>query len=527
MVSHRLNKSMIGILLAVGSLALAGSEEYRIFKSSNGREITASIIGYDTDARGVELDLKGGKRGMIPLSSLSPEDQAYVREWYMNRACFLSDDLFRIKLTEDDDGWKEHLGTQEERFTDFIIRLHNRGETDLDNIRIVCCEIRDKDGARTYSHYNLETTIVLAGEKAEETKILRSFRNEPRRILDSVIGVRIRLYWTSPDGSEIMREISAPKGLSADNYPWRDPDNSLASENPVHIDEPYRQAHFLSNDLFEIKLTEDDGRWEDYLGTVDARYTRLVFGLFNHGDADLNNIRVVCCEIRDKDGDTTYSHSNLETTKVRAGDWVEEAKVLFSRRNKPRKTINSVIGVRMRVYWTTPEGRELMREISAPKDLSADKYPWKNPEPERPNEGQTESLPTTASISDVCTKEKEHTTKKRGTYKAQTFEHTYTISTCKSYRIKSYIEFKDHRDKVTFLSSQSYHSKGPSKQATIRTVLHIDAEEHGLNDAELNAYWIQIYATDESGESHLVTEAHDGCSSLEELTERNDPPIGV
>lgn len=531
MKNHSLKSALIGLLLIVAPFVWAADEEYRIFKSTDGREISASILGCDTDAGKVLLKIEGRKRGWVPFSALSPEDQAYVRKWYGPRACFLSDGLFNIKLTEEDGEWKQHMGVQEERFTRYVLKLNNRGDLDLDDIEIVCCEIREKNGGTSYSHYNLSTTMVAAGDRVEEEKEVRSSRNEKRHTHNSVVGTRMRLYWTPDDGRELMREVFMPKNLSDERYPWKDP---VGRREKLVVDLTPKEwkTLFFSQDLFSVKLTEEDYGWEKYMGIAEARYTRLVIELSNRGSADLDTIRIVCCEIREENGAATYSHSDLETTQVRAGEKEEEGKVLFSRRNRKRNTINTVIGVRVRLYWTSPDGSEFMREVYSPKGLSNEKYPWKDPKKELEKQedqvaGRAKSLPIAASISNVSTEETKHTTKKRGTYQAQTFEYTYSIGPCKSYRIKSYFEFKDHRDKVTFMSSQSNHSSGSSKPATVRSVLNIDAREHGLKNIKLNAYWIEIYAIDESGDSHLVAEAHDGCTSLEQLKERNDPPIGV
>jgi hypothetical protein len=524
-----LKSAVIGLLLIVGTLACAADEAYRTFKSTDGKEITARIVEYDANACKVKLKSKGSGAGWIPISSLSSEDQAYVSEWYSKWACFLSDDLFRIKLTGEDSGWGKGIGPLvEERHSRFVMKLSNCGNADLDNIRIVCCEIWDKDGATTYSHSNLKTTKVCAGDAVDEEKTMFSDRNKTRKTIDSLIGVRMRLYWTSPDGREFMREISSPMDLSDEKYPWKDMKDDRVKPVVNLTPEEWR-ARFLSDDLFEVKLIEEDDGWQEDLGVQEQRYTGYVIKLSNHGDADLDNIRIVCCEIREKNGATTYAHSNLETTGVFAKERVEEGKVLRSFRNRTRKILDSVIGVRMRLYWTSPDGREFMREISSPEDLSNEKYPWKDPEKEKqegPVNGKTELLPIIASISDVSTEEREHTAGKR-TYKAQTFEYAYSIGPCKSLRTISFFEFKNRRGKITFMSSEWYQSKGPSQQTRGWSVLYVDAEEHGLKDVELNAYWIQIYAVDESGESHLVAEAHDGCSSLEELKKRNDPPVGV
>ena len=222
MNKENLKRWIVGAMLIAGSLAGAADDEYRVFRSSGGNEIRASILDYDAVGGKVRLKVEGGQRGWVPLASLSSDDQTYAREWY-GRVRFLSDDLFRIKTDEEDDGWQQHLGVQEQRFTRYVLTLRNRGNADLNGLRIVCCEIREKDGGVSSTHYDLETTSVPAGETVEEVKRLRSFRNEPRHILDSVVGLRLRLYWTSEDGRELMREVSIPEKLSEEKYPWKDP----------------------------------------------------------------------------------------------------------------------------------------------------------------------------------------------------------------------------------------------------------------------------------------------------------------
>lgn len=305
------------------------------------------------------------------------------------------------------------------------------------------------------------------------------------------------------------------------------PISSLSSEDQAYVSAWYERHRFLSNDLFRIKLTEDAKGWKKHMGTQREKYTGYVISMTNLGDADLDPIRIVACEIRKKNGARTYDHFNLEASQLLAGETVEESKVLRSFKNPPRNILDSVVGVRMRVYWTCPDGRELMREVFAPKKLSAEKYPWKDPKVKLDAKGGERSLKISGSINNVSTEKTRHKTKKRGSYRAQTFEYTYSIGACKSYRIRSFFEFNDRHGVITFMSSGSHHSSGPKQQRTSHSILNIDAKEQGLKDVELNAYWIQIFAVDESGESHLVAEAHDGCSSLKELKERNESPIGV
>ncbi len=65
---------------------------------------------------------------------------------------------------------------------------------------------------------------------------------------------------------------------------------------------------------------------------------------------------------------------------------------------------------------------------------------------EEKHEPERTSQKISGRISDVGSKKATNTTKKRGTYKAQTFEYTYGIGPCKLVEIKSFFEFKNSRN---------------------------------------------------------------------------------
>lgn len=69
-------------------LALAGiahSAEYRSFKNQEGKAIHARIIQYDAEGGRVELELTNRKKAWVELSTLSAEDQAFIKQWQQDK----------------------------------------------------------------------------------------------------------------------------------------------------------------------------------------------------------------------------------------------------------------------------------------------------------------------------------------------------------------------------------------------------------------------------------------------------------
>ena len=55
--------------------------EYRPFTNHTGKTIVAKVIAVDTDSGKVQLELKNRKKAWVEISTLSSEDQAYVKQW--------------------------------------------------------------------------------------------------------------------------------------------------------------------------------------------------------------------------------------------------------------------------------------------------------------------------------------------------------------------------------------------------------------------------------------------------------------
>jgi hypothetical protein len=134
-------KKLIGRLVFCTLMVVlaAFGEDYRVFKSSDGREIVARIIEHDADAGKVHLELKNGKKGWMPLDLISAEDQAYAHQW-CERNRFLDPTQLSIEVSVKDSGWKhdyysggeQDLGDDRDmryRWTQYFVALSNHGDT--------------------------------------------------------------------------------------------------------------------------------------------------------------------------------------------------------------------------------------------------------------------------------------------------------------------------------------------------------------------------------------------------------------
>jgi|694.fasta_scaffold07776_16 predicted aspartyl protease len=63
------------------------SQELRVFKGSNGKEIKAVLI--DKNDTSATLLLENKRRAVVPLTSLSADDQEYIKSWNKEKALFL------------------------------------------------------------------------------------------------------------------------------------------------------------------------------------------------------------------------------------------------------------------------------------------------------------------------------------------------------------------------------------------------------------------------------------------------------
>lgn len=86
-------KRLICIIFAVSGMAslraqtTESGQEYRVFKGSTGKEIKAALI--DKTDTSATLLMENKRRAVVPLASLSAEDQEYIKGWSKEKALFL------------------------------------------------------------------------------------------------------------------------------------------------------------------------------------------------------------------------------------------------------------------------------------------------------------------------------------------------------------------------------------------------------------------------------------------------------
>jgi len=79
--------ALSALLVGSGSAQTVPDKDYRDFKGSNGKVIQAVLL--DKTATDAVLLLRDGKRATIPLTRLSDDDQAYVKDWSKDKAMFV------------------------------------------------------------------------------------------------------------------------------------------------------------------------------------------------------------------------------------------------------------------------------------------------------------------------------------------------------------------------------------------------------------------------------------------------------
>ena len=83
----------------------------------------------------------------------------------------------------------------------------------------------------------------------------------------------------------------------------------------------------------------------------------------------------------------------------------KEGVIQVSYKRRSSDSVNNVVGARVRLYWVTSNGDELMREVCLPKKLSGKECPWPASESPRP---EVDFSPKNLSENDVETLAKQY-----------------------------------------------------------------------------------------------------------------------
>jgi len=250
---------IIALVIMSVSICVDARSPYREFTDQQGRKIKARVLDYDEKSDIVRIQREDGKTLRVPTSIFSLKDQVYIHDWeYING--FESDQKLRItcekkvieKWKKEDwrdirydtgDVERELVKTTKYEKTAFVLNFHNTTKLLYENIKVayVIYYEQSEGGWKDKGTF----PMVLKSKYGEiEIKMLiakskRSLVTEPVVIYieedgdiewDSdpilakgkVIGMRARIFLTTANGIQLMREISYPGSLSEEKYPWEE-----------------------------------------------------------------------------------------------------------------------------------------------------------------------------------------------------------------------------------------------------------------------------------------------------------------
>ena len=240
--------------LGLGSAAMA---EIRVFETPDGKTVEAEIVDYNPTLGQVTLKRLDGRRIPVKADVFVEADQLYIKEWNAAKA-FTSENLLRISCAEEilkdwkDEVYKDLRDTEgnvethlmkEIKYEDiaYTLDLRNSNKTSLDKIRMEyriyyeqSRESRDKPEAGQYvlaGEMNLPT--LPGGKSTRITTDAVTIYDDDINSIDwsdgsarvggkgEVAGIRAKLYLKTASGTEMMREMSHPKNLSNEAFPWK------------------------------------------------------------------------------------------------------------------------------------------------------------------------------------------------------------------------------------------------------------------------------------------------------------------
>jgi hypothetical protein len=231
------------------------ADEYRTFTAPDGKTVNAQIIAVRNGQ--VELKRENGRLVKVSPTVFIEEDQQYIREWsdlqgFMSDAMLRTDCAEKILETWKDEVWKdvpyENGVTENELMKEikykriaYNITLENRGSEPLENVRMeyVIYYEQSQEGWETpvvkQMTFSGKSSIdpVPVRKKTEITTesvvVYQDYIDQKNWVSGrirtggegQVHGIRIRLFMTTDEGKEFMREMAFPDSLSEVDFPWK------------------------------------------------------------------------------------------------------------------------------------------------------------------------------------------------------------------------------------------------------------------------------------------------------------------
>ena len=202
------------MLIAFGFCMISAAEEYRAFIDNSGRSIEAKVIRLDPKTNHVELEMRNGKKGQIPLSQLelTDEDKLFFEELKIG-SVFSDPDQLVVKISEKTSPHYD-AGTQKNgKQHTYTLTLSNCSGIDFPNVHVEYCIYRDLGNNKNRStNLELPAQELPAGKTVsiQTTQTHATFKSSGKM---TISGLRVRLFYQLADGSYAMREQCFPNPL--------------------------------------------------------------------------------------------------------------------------------------------------------------------------------------------------------------------------------------------------------------------------------------------------------------------------
>lgn len=221
-------------------------KELHSFYSKDGEIGRGIIRAYDPGSESVTITKEDGGLRTIGMNTLSPSDQAYVREWYCI-SNFYQQSGFHISIKRQQSGVRSELliWRPEEKIV-YNITLENRGHYGLRDLTVDYCihyeryrQVNGNRNAKQCVHIGTLNIGTLAGGgivQAETRPVmipredLFEYYKDYEGPIGKVLGIHIRVYLPLNDGRKAIREFSTP------NSPSHKRDKRLASGTPQEME---------------------------------------------------------------------------------------------------------------------------------------------------------------------------------------------------------------------------------------------------------------------------------------------------
>jgi hypothetical protein len=211
---------------------------------------------------------------LLSIDSLSHAQTVHASDVFENKS------LFEIKAEAKESDWEscgDAEGDRRERTTRYTFYLTNNSSNDLNGITGSYCLYRDRNEYVEIDMYELPAIGPVDAGKTVEYDALHNHasykRTSPRKFLNEVVGMRARFVMKAADGTELVREVSVPDGLSEKKYPWKQTADSLDLPDPSGYPDKEmtdKDVKALVKQYIKAVEREDFEAWKELLAPMHS-----------------------------------------------------------------------------------------------------------------------------------------------------------------------------------------------------------------------------------------------------------------